>query len=98
MKTHYVAGKYAIKYKGRGIVYANLTKTQAKALFDIFKSGQMEFEDIDLIKSKYGDEFGDKKRYCNRCNSLVETSTTPGYNFQCKNCDEDLYTFETYIK
>ncbi|MBQ7818580.1 MAG: DUF4314 domain-containing protein [Bacteroidales bacterium] len=34
---------------------------------------------------------------CNRCHSPVITSDTPGYKYQCLECDEDLYEIETYI-
>ena len=31
---------------------------------------------------------------CDRCNSIVLQSETPGYDGQCMNCDEDLYECE----
>lgn len=35
-------------------------------------------------------------RRCNRCGSIVFKSELPEYLYQCFNCDEDLYSFETY--
>ena len=35
---------------------------------------------------------------CNRCHSVVEPSELPDYTYQCFECDEDLYTFETYTE
>lgn len=34
---------------------------------------------------------------CNKCGSPVITSDTQGYKYQCLECDEDLYEFETHI-
>lgn len=39
-----------------------------------------------------------KKVYCNRCNAKVEKSDLEEYTYQCLECDEDLYEFETYEK
>ena len=50
MTKKYIAGQYAIKYKGRGLVYAKLTAGQAKTLFELFRAGKLEIESIDLIK------------------------------------------------
>ena len=33
---------------------------------------------------------------CNRCGSPVLKSDLDGYVYQCMNCDEDLYSFETH--
>lgn len=38
-----------------------------------------------------------EERRCNRCNSKVEKSDLKEYSYQCFDCDEDLYTFETYV-
>jgi len=35
---------------------------------------------------------------CNRCNSTVEPSELKDYTYQCLECDEDLFTFETYVE
>lgn len=37
-------------------------------------------------------------RVCNRCKTVVEKSSIPGYPFQCNSCDEDLYEFETHLE
>jgi hypothetical protein len=50
MQTKYIAGRYEIKYRGRGIIYATLTASQAKALFEIMKKNMLEFESITLTK------------------------------------------------
>lgn len=49
MKNIYQSGKYEIKYTGRGIVHANLTALQARAIFEIMKKDEMEFESIQLL-------------------------------------------------
>ena len=36
------------------------------------------------------------RRRCSRCGSLVLRSDVEGCSYQCMNCDEDLYEFETY--
>jgi hypothetical protein len=36
------------------------------------------------------------RRRCNKCGSPVLKSDVEGYSYQCMNCDEDLYEFETY--
>ena len=36
------------------------------------------------------------KTYCNRCHNAVYKSDNPEYTYQCFECDEDLYEFETY--
>ena len=36
------------------------------------------------------------ERQCNRCDSKVEKSDLPEYPYQCNECDEDLYEFETH--
>jgi len=33
---------------------------------------------------------------CNRCGCTVLRSEVYGYDYQCMNCDEDLYSVETY--
>lgn len=33
---------------------------------------------------------------CNRCGCPVLRSDTDGYEYQCMNCDEDLYEIETH--
>lgn len=33
---------------------------------------------------------------CNRCGSPVLKSDLDDYAYQCMNCDEDLYSFETH--
>ena len=35
-------------------------------------------------------------RRCGACGSVVLRSDTLGYSYQCMNCDEDKYSFETY--
>lgn len=37
------------------------------------------------------------KRVCKRCNTKVRKSDNPEYSWQCMNCDEDLYDFETTV-
>ena len=37
-----------------------------------------------------------KNRYCNKCNSKVDKSELEEYSYQCLECDEDLYEFETH--
>ncbi|WP_256438039.1 hypothetical protein [Pontibacillus sp. ALD_SL1] len=39
-----------------------------------------------------------EKRVCNRCGSKVENSELEEYEYQCFECDEDLYAFETHNK
>lgn len=34
-------------------------------------------------------------RRCNRCGNVVIPSDNNKYDWQCLNCDEDLYEFET---
>ena len=34
-------------------------------------------------------------RRCNRCGSIVIPSENEEYDWQCMDCDEDLYGFET---
>lgn len=36
-------------------------------------------------------------RKCNRCGGLILRSDTQWYTYQCMNCDEDLYDFETHF-
>lgn len=39
------------------------------------------------------------QRYCRRCGEMVEDADYKSdneYTYYCPNCDEDLYTFETY--
>ena len=36
-----------------------------------------------------------KNRVCNRCGCYVLKSELKEYSYQCMNCDEDLYIFET---
>lgn len=38
-----------------------------------------------------------ENRCCNRCDSKVAKSKLQEYAYQCFECDEDLYTIETYI-
>lgn len=38
------------------------------------------------------------KRICRKCGHEVTKSEIEGYPYQCKECDEDLYTFETEQK
>jgi hypothetical protein len=47
MKT-YQSGVYEVRVRGRGLCLARLTKTQAKALFEIMEGGQLEFELINF--------------------------------------------------
>jgi hypothetical protein len=35
---------------------------------------------------------------CRRCHGDVDWSTTPGYTYQCPECDEDLYMWEVEEK
>ena len=42
----YQSGVYEVKARGRGLCLARLTKSQAKALFEIFDAGQLELESI----------------------------------------------------
>lgn len=40
-----------------------------------------------------------ENRFCKRCDSKVaESELLEEYSYQCFDCDEDLYTFETYVK
>jgi len=38
-----------------------------------------------------------EQRLCNRCDNKVIKSELADYSYQCLECDEDLYVFETYI-
>ena len=38
------------------------------------------------------------KLYCNKCGKEVRKSNNPNYKYQCDNCDEDLFAFETHTK
>lgn len=38
------------------------------------------------------------KVYCKRCDNKVVKSNNPEYTYQCFDCEEDLYTIETYKK
>lgn len=46
--TNYIAGRYYIKTKGRGLKSAMLTKAQAKALFEFKAKGMLEIEGVSL--------------------------------------------------
>lgn len=37
-------------------------------------------------------------RYCNKCRNKVSKSELKEYAYQCMECDEDLYSFETHAK
>jgi hypothetical protein len=37
-----------------------------------------------------------EKRRCKKCNAVVFPSELPEYTYECFDCDEDLYEFETY--
>ena len=37
-------------------------------------------------------------RFCFRCGSRVYNSDVKGYPYVCHECDENMYTFETYKK
>jgi ribosomal protein L37AE/L43A len=47
---------------------------------------------VDMIETKQVE-----KRCCNKCNSKVAKSDLKEYSYQCMECDEDLYEFETHI-
>lgn len=47
-----------------------------------------------LRQQELKEEQGEVK--CNRCHSLVAKSVVVGYAYDCIECYEDLYTFETY--
>ena len=50
MKTHYTAGSYWAKIRGRGVVrLRNLTKTQAKVMFQMANVQALELEGLELI-------------------------------------------------
>lgn len=36
-------------------------------------------------------------RRCHRCHSIVFESDLEGYPFVCLDCDENMFSFETYI-
>ena len=36
-------------------------------------------------------------RVCRRCRTQVAPSDNPRYKWQCFNCDEDLFNFETEL-
>lgn len=40
----------------------------------------------------------ERSRYCNKCKSEVTKSDLEEYSYQCMNCDEDLYEFETSLQ
>lgn len=40
----------------------------------------------------------EETKYCNRCDSEVAGSELEEYSYQCFECDEDLYAFETHSK
>ena len=56
---------------------------------------------LNCLKEQKTYEVDDTIR-CNRCNSIVRDSdlkdTENEYVYQCDECYEDLYTFETYVK
>ena len=37
-------------------------------------------------------------KYCRRCGCRVYTSDIKGYKYLCKNCDENMYSFEVCKK
>lgn len=37
-------------------------------------------------------------RHCNKCGNPVTESDLKDYSYQCLECDEDLYLFETHSK
>lgn len=37
-------------------------------------------------------------KYCNKCDHRVQKSELEDYSYQCIECDEDLYIFETHSK
>lgn len=39
-----------------------------------------------------------KTRCCNRCQNEVAKSQLKQYAYQCFECDEDLYEFETHLR
>jgi len=41
---------------------------------------------------------GIEKVKCNRCHLYVAPSENIEYTYQCFECDEDLFSFETYIE
>lgn len=43
-----------------------------------------------------GNKFYERiRRTCRKCGHEVYETDTPGYRYQCLNCYEDLYEFET---
>lgn len=38
-----------------------------------------------------------EKRICRKCGQVVSKSDLEEYSYQCENCDEDLYEFETLV-
>lgn len=42
----------------------------------------------------------ERKHFCNRCDGQVFNKgvSTKEYSYYCPNCDEDLYSFETYTR
>lgn len=54
-RIHYQAGRYALKYRGRGIVHVLLTKSQAKALFELMRQSALEIESLQSLEGNFND-------------------------------------------
>lgn len=52
-KFIYNSGNYAIKKKGRGVIHTYLTKSQAKALYELMFLKALEIESISPISSQH---------------------------------------------
>ena len=53
---------------------------------------------VDRILLGDADSLVVAERVCHRCGKPVEPSYTGYYKYQCMDCDEDLYCFETELK
>ena len=49
MTKQYQAGVYEVKARGRGVCLVRLTKSQAKALFQLMEENKLEFESIQFL-------------------------------------------------
>ena len=55
-------------------------------------------EESEKIRSMQGEaRLNNRIRVCRRCGSKVRKSDLEEYSYQCDECDEDLYEFETEL-
>jgi len=64
----------------------------------VYGEDKIQIVEKDLQKEGFFHEgrlYKDTGRICRRCGHPVYKSDNPEYSYQCFECDEDLYTFET---